>query len=97
MRKNHFIWALVDNRTGNKNQILGVLNELKLPYKICDIKYNFLANLPNFIIQLFGGVLHLKNKYFKPPYPNIILSCGRRTFPVSKKIKSMKKFNHWLI
>lgn len=89
MKKYILIWALIDNRTGNRNQILGILNELKLPYKIHEIHYNFLAILPNFIIQILGGRYHVKafNKYILPPYPSLILSCGRRTFPIATYIK----------
>ena len=61
MKKKFLIWALVDDRTGNKNQILGVLRELALPYKVKKVEYNFFANLPNFIIQILGSILHTNN------------------------------------
>ena len=87
MQNKHLIWALVDDRIGNKNQILGILDEINIPFKIFNIRYNVLANLPNFIIQLFGGKIHIKKKIFKEPYPSLILSCGRRTFPISYALK----------
>lgn len=88
--KKCLIWAIIDNRTGNKNQILAVLKELKLPYKIIKVEYNWLGNLPNFILQLLGGFLHIKNFKQNPvkKNPNLIISCGRRTFPISNKLKS---------
>ena len=61
MIKGQLIWALIDNRTGNKNQILAILEKLKLPFNIIDVKYNFLARLPNFLLQILGGTIHLKN------------------------------------
>ena len=39
--------------------MFAILDELNLPYKILDIKYNWLANLPNFILQIFGGYTHI--------------------------------------
>jgi mitochondrial fission protein ELM1 len=93
MKKKCLIWALVDDRTGNKNQILGVLKELDFSYKIKKVQYNFFANLPNFIIQLLGGSIHtnkFKMNHF-PPIPDIIISCGRRTFPLASKIKKYMK------
>ena len=93
MKKKFLIWALIDDRTGNKNQILGILKELYLAYKIKKVKYNFFANLPNFIIQLLGGNIHT-NKFmmnYFPPFPNIIISCGRRTFPLASKLKKYIK------
>jgi uncharacterized protein len=93
MKKKKLIWALVDDRTGNKNQIIGVLKELALPYKIKKVEYNFFANLPNFIIQLLGSILHTNRfkKNYLPPFPNIIISCGRRTFPLANKLKKQIK------
>ena len=89
MKKKYLIWALIDDRTGNKNQILGILKELDFTYKIKKVKYNFFANFPNFIIQLLGSYIHatkFKMNYF-PPFPDIIISCGRRTFPLASKLK----------
>jgi mitochondrial fission protein ELM1 len=89
MKKKYLVWALVDNRTGNKNQILGILKELDFSYKIKKVKYNFFANLPNFIIQLLGSNIHTNkfNMNYSPPFPDIIISCGRRTFPLANKLK----------
>lgn len=88
-KKKNYILAILDSRIGNRNQILAILNELNLPYKILDIKYNLLANLPNFILQIFGGYLHIKNFNINKikTKPNLILSCGRRTFPLASKLK----------
>ena len=89
IKKEFYILAILDNRIGNRNQILAILNELSLPYKILDIKYNWLANLPNFILQIFGGCSHVKDFDIKTikTKPNLILSCGRRTFPLASKLK----------
>ena len=89
IKKEFYILAILDNRIGNRNQMFAILNELDLPYKILDIKYNWLANLPNFILQIFGGYSHVKNFNIKKikTKPTLILSCGRRTFPLASKLK----------
>ena len=81
--------AIIDDRTGNRNQIFSILKELKLPYNILDIRYNWLAKLPNFMLQAFGGLLHIKDLNIKKikVSPMLILSCGRRTFPLASKLK----------
>ena len=61
IKKEFYILAILDNRIGNRNQIFALLNELDLPYKILEIRYNWLANLPNFILQLLGSYLHIKD------------------------------------
>lgn len=89
IKQTFHILAIVDDRTGNRNQIFALLNELNLPYKILDIKYNLLANLPNFILQIFGGYIHIMDFDITniKTKPSLILSCGRRTFPLSSKLK----------
>ena len=91
IKKEFYILAILDNRIGNRNQIFAILDELNLPYKILDIKYNWLANLPNFVLQIFGGFSHIKNFDIKKikTKPSLILSCGRRTFPLASKLKSV--------
>ncbi len=91
IKKEFYILAVLDNRIGNRNQMFAILNELNLPYKILDIKYNWLANLPNFMLQIFGGYSHVKNFDIKKikTIPILILSCGRRTFPLASKLKSL--------
>ncbi len=89
IKKEFYILAILDNRIGNRNQIFAILDELNLPYKILDIKYNWLANLPNFVLQIFGGYSHIKNFDIKKikTKQSLILSCGRRTFPLASKLK----------
>ena len=83
--------ALLDDRIGNRNQVLAVLKELKLPYKILEIDYNWIANFPNFILQVLGGTLHIKKLDIKKINikPKLFISCGRRTFPVTMKLRSV--------
>ncbi|PPR25492.1 MAG: hypothetical protein CFH34_01420, partial [Alphaproteobacteria bacterium MarineAlpha9_Bin4] len=94
MGKSKFAWAILDTRTGNRNQILGVLSQLKLRYRIIEIKYNFLAHLPNFFFQIFNNTIHIGSikKLNKEPSPDIIISCGRRTATVALELK--KIFNY---
>ena len=49
--KKKIAWALLDNRTGNRNQVLGILSQLDFEYKIIEIKYNFFSILPNFFFK----------------------------------------------
>ena len=99
IKKKFYILAILDDRIGNRNQLFAILDELNLPYKILDIKYNWLANLPNFILQIFGGYKHIKDFDVKKikTKPNLILSCGRRTFPLACKLKYLFLDTNYLI
>ena len=83
------IWAIYDSREGNRDQLTGVLNELNTEFKIIDVSYNKYSRLPNFILQMLSGSLHINQELLsilKEPYPDLIISCGRRTAPISLKI-----------
>ena len=99
IKKKFYILALLDDRIGNRNQVLAVLDEINLPYNIIYIKYNWLANLPNFILQIFGSYSHIINFDIKKikTKPSLILSCGRRTFPLASKLKSLFSNTTYLI
>ena len=60
MNKKISAWALLDNRIGNRNQVLGILNNLGFSFRKFEINYNIIASLPNFIIQVLGGFSHIK-------------------------------------
>ena len=69
--------------------MLGVLNELKVSYKIIEITYNFFSFFPNFLIQLFSYNIHINERLkdiFNEPQPSLLIACGRRTAPISLKI-----------
>ena len=88
MIKEKLAWALFDYRTGNKQQLLGVLKKLNLKYEKIEIKYNKFAFLPNFVIQLFDSFLHIDKikRINNLPRPDLLIACGRRTAPVAIKI-----------
>ncbi len=88
-KNKNYVLAIIDDRTGNRNQVFAILKELKLPYKILDVKYNWLAKFPNCILQVFGGLMHIKDLKIEKikANPTLILSCGRRTFPLASKLK----------
>ena len=86
---NNYIWLLIDDRKGNSSQVYGVakyINSDKIIEK--KIFYNNLALLPN--IFLSKNIPHIKIKYkkqFKPPWPKLVIGCGRRSTPLGLWIK----------
>ena len=93
MKKKKIAWAILDNRTGNRNQVLGILAELDFKYKIIEIKYNLFSVLPNFFFQILNFNFHIQSfsSQLAGPKPDLIISCGRRTATISIYLK--KKFN----
>lgn len=82
------VWILADDRAGNVNQLLGVAETLGQPYERKDIRYTKWIRLPNFLrgASLIGLTDASKEK-LTAPWPDVVLSAGRRSFPVARWIK----------
>ena len=82
------IWLLLDDRAGNREQCLGVGEALGFPFEIKEIRHNFLAKVPNRILGAsFIGISSATENISKKPFPDLIISAGRRSAPVAQKIK----------
>ena len=79
-------WILSDNLIGHEKQSVSLAEKLNINYKLIKIKkINFVRrNLSNFFNLE-------KRNFFKPPYPKIIISCGKSTAYYSKLIKQKTK------
>jgi mitochondrial fission protein ELM1 len=83
------VWGLVDDRTGHRGQVLGVLSKLAVPYVIKNIAYNRLAALPNALLG--AGMLHVcaeSRARLRQNSPDLIVAAGRRTIPVLRYMKA---------
>ena len=89
------IWALLDDRTGNNNQILGVAEALKLPFEEKRITYDKWIRLPNFLRG--ASRLGVDEKCLKDidlpsdELPDLIIGAGRRMFPLMRYLKKKSR------
>lgn len=84
------IWVLADDRAGNVNQLLGVAEALGLTYERKDIRYTKWVKCPNLIQGAsFMGIDKASRQKLVAPWPEVVLSAGRRSFPVAWKIKKL--------
>ena len=92
MRYNNNIWLLIDDRKGNTSQIYGVakyINSKNIIEK--KIFYNNFSILPNLLLI---DIPHIKKRFkseFKPPWPKLVIGCGRRSAPLGLWIKKQSK------
>ncbi len=86
------VWILTDNRTGNNNQVIGLAENIGLPYLKKELKYNKFAKLPN-KLKLFSFLGLDKNLStdLSPPYPDLIISAGRKAAAVAYRIKKLSQ------
>lgn len=87
------VWVLADDRTGNVNQLLGIAERLNYPFEKKEIRYNKWIKLPNAVrgASLIGLDEQSKKNVQATNFPDIILSAGRRSFPVALWLKKMSK------
>jgi len=86
MTKTPLIWQLHDTAPGHKNQVIGVANALNIKSKIIQLDYNSLAKLPNILNK--RSLLSINNQQdIKPPWPDLVISAGRKTVPIALYIK----------
>jgi len=82
------IWALLDERAGNRSQVLGVAEALSKPFNSISLQNGFLGKLPNFILGArLSGITTESRQQIKAPWPDLIIAAGRRTAPIARYIK----------
>lgn len=86
------VWILADDRAGNVNQLLGIAEALGLPYERKNISYTKWVKWPNIIRGAsLIGIASGSSAALKAPWPDVVLSAGRRSFPVARWIKRQSK------
>lgn len=83
------VWILADDRMGNVNQLLGIAESLGFDFEIKEIRYDSWIRLPNFLrrASLIGLTEASKKNVSSKDFPDLVLSAGRRSFPVALWLK----------
>ncbi len=82
------VWILADDRPGNVNQLLGIAERLGLPFERKDVHYTSWVRLPNVMRGASCvGVTQETKASLTAPWPDFVLSAGRRSFPVARFVK----------
>jgi mitochondrial fission protein ELM1 len=79
------IWGLHDYRPGNNSQVDGIASYLIHPVAIKTINYTLFSRMYNEFLPLnFLGIHHHD---LSPPWPDIVISAGRRQARIAAAIK----------
>ena len=96
--ENTRVWLLIDDRAGNKSQVLGVARALGLQFMIKDIGYTAAAALPNYMLMSSFSMLTQSSRVnLAAPWPDIVIAAGRRTAPVARRIKELSGGKAFLV
>jgi len=92
------IWALLDDRAGNRSQVLGVAEALGQPYIEKHIAYRSLAKAPNAVLGArLIGISQESQQNLTGPWPDVVIGAGRRIAPVARWIKKQTSSNPILV
>jgi mitochondrial fission protein ELM1 len=88
MDENPVIWALIDERPGTGNQCRAVANSIGLPFIEKHLNWSTFANMPNFFIGAsLRGLTTISKSRIKSPWPDLVISSGRRAAGAARFIK----------
>ncbi len=86
------IWALVDGISGHDSQVLGIAEAMGIPFTKKKLAYNDKASRPNFLkLDGLNTIERKKSDMISEPWPDIVISCGRKSASVARSIKKRAK------
>lgn len=80
------IWVLADPRAGTAAQALGIAERLHEPFRRVDLAWGPMARLPLPFPSL-AGLTPEARAALAPPWPDLVISAGRRSAPVALWLK----------
>ena len=78
------VWVLADPRAGTAAQAVGIAERLGRPFRTLDLAWGRWALLPLPLPTLLGLA---DRSAFRPPWPRLVISAGRRSAPVALWLK----------
>ena len=92
------VWVLPDGRPGNASQCLGVAEALGWPYEVKKLGYTWSVVLDN---RLRGasllGINAATRAILTPPWPDLLITAGRRAAPVARYVKEQSGGRTFLV
>lgn len=82
------VWLLMGDRAGDNSQILALGEALGWPLEVKHLvytSYERLVNLP--FLSTLAGVVQEESSALEPPWPDVVISAGRRNEPVARWIQ----------
>jgi mitochondrial fission protein ELM1 len=86
------VWLLMGHRTGDNSQVLALGEALGWPLEIKRFVYTSwerLVNLP--ISSSLAGVDKRRSCRLEPPWPDLVISAGRRNEPIARWIRKQAR------
>jgi hypothetical protein len=81
------VWVLADDKAGHTTQSLGLADALGWPCEVKQLRFNVLNRLSNGLLGETTRTLdRQRSAPLTPPWPDLVISTGRRCAPVARWI-----------
>ncbi len=80
-------WVLTGERTGDNNQVLALAEALERPFEVKRLDYNRLHSLSVWLPPTVLTLTKSACEGLRPPWPDLLITIGRRSVPVARWIK----------
>lgn len=82
------VWLLTGHKAGDNNQVLALGDALGWPYRRISLVYRPWELLSNRLLGVtLSGIDRQKSTQLHPPWPDIVITAGRRNEPVARWIQ----------
>ncbi|SLN76235.1 mitochondrial fission ELM1 family protein [Oceanibacterium hippocampi] len=91
-RETPIVWLMMGHKAGDNSQVLAMAEALEWPFEIKRFVYQKYEIIPNFTFgPTLKGIVPEKSSRLEPPWPDLILSAGRRNEPICRWIQNRAK------
>ena len=92
------VWAVHDGRIGIANQVIGLTEAVGLPFveKTCRSRFPW-SYLPPALWSAPGRALAAGSDELAPPWPDLLITCGRVCAAIGVKIKQASNGRTFLV
>ena len=82
------VWVLTANKAGENSQVLALAEALGWPFEIKQFVYRPHEVVPNLLLRTtLAGIDKQQSSPIEAPWPDLVISAGRRNEPIARWIK----------
>ena len=89
------VWGLTGHKLGDKAQVLALAEALGWPFELKSFAYRRTELLTNLLLgPTLAGIVPRRSSPLAPPWPDLIITAGRRNEPVARWIQAQASDRH---
>ncbi|MFO1119314.1 MAG: mitochondrial fission ELM1 family protein [Rhodospirillales bacterium] len=82
------VWVLTGNKAGDNSQVLALAEALGWPFEIKRFVHTRFEIVPNMLLRsTIAGINREESSPLEAPWPDLVISAGRRNEPIARWIK----------